>query len=297
MDRIIRLSFITEYLTLKKKTTAKELASKLNVSQKTIYRDIELLSSMEVPIYVQPGRNGGIHILESYVISEKLISDTEQLGILAALKSVEATGVSDNTLLSTKLSSVFKKETASSFNIDFSGWGKEIEKEKLDIITHSQSAWQELQFSYTNVKGEISDRRVIVTDLNFKKNAWYFKAYCLDKEENRMFKLSRAAEIKLGKVYDTEVLEIANKSNSNKMKFLDLTIRVQKNSLIRVQEDLKINKVTTIDSNIVLIETSQPEGEWLIHYLLSFGSSIEVVSPKFIRDSMIKEIGLMTKIY
>ncbi len=297
MERLIRLSFITEYLTLNKKATAEELASKLNVSKKTIYRDIELLSSMEVPIYMQPGRRGGIHILESYVISKKLINDEEQMDILSALKTVEATEISNENMLSMKLSSVFQKESIPSFNIDFSGWGKDTEKKKLDMITLSQKQRQEIQFSYTNSQGIYSKRRAIVVEVNFKKNAWYFDAYCLDKNENRTFKLSRAHEITLGKEYDSATLEMVSKLKKDKMNLLKLTIKVKKSNLVRIQEDIKVMNITDIDSDTVLIETSQPEGDWLIHYLLSFGSSIEVMSPKSIRDKIIEEVLLMKNIY
>lgn len=169
MERLIRLSFITEYLTLNKKTTAEELASKLNVSKKTIYRDIELLSSMEVPIYMQPGRHGGIHILESYVISKKLISDEEQMNILSALKIVEDTEISNESMLSMKLSSVFQKENIPSFNIDFSGWGKDAEKEKLDIITLSQKKCGKYNFSILTLKVFIQKGELLLQMLILRK--------------------------------------------------------------------------------------------------------------------------------
>lgn len=90
---------------------------------------------------------------------------------------------------------------------------------------------------------------------------------------------------------------MVSKLKKDKMTLLELTIKVKKSNLVRIQEDLKVTNMTSIDSSTVLIETSQPEGDWLIHYLLSFGSSIEVMSPKPIRDKTIKEVPLMKKIY
>uniref|UniRef100_UPI003216800F helix-turn-helix transcriptional regulator n=1 Tax=Clostridium sp. UBA5119 TaxID=1946366 RepID=UPI003216800F len=49
------------YILLDKKTvTAKELAEKFEVSSRTIYRDIETLSSAGIPVYMSKGRGGGI---------------------------------------------------------------------------------------------------------------------------------------------------------------------------------------------------------------------------------------------
>lgn len=46
--------------------TAGELAVRLSVSVRTIFRDIDALSAMGVPVYTEPGRGGGIRLLEGY---------------------------------------------------------------------------------------------------------------------------------------------------------------------------------------------------------------------------------------
>lgn len=46
--------------------TAGELAVRLNVSVRTIFRDIDALSAMGVPVYTEPGRGGGIRLVEGY---------------------------------------------------------------------------------------------------------------------------------------------------------------------------------------------------------------------------------------
>ena len=55
-----RLFRIIYYLMENGKSTASELSKKLEVSVRTIYRDIDMISSAGVPIYVTTGRNGGI---------------------------------------------------------------------------------------------------------------------------------------------------------------------------------------------------------------------------------------------
>ncbi len=46
--------------------TAGDLATRLEVSVRTIYRDLEALGSAGVPVYAEPGRGGGVRLLESY---------------------------------------------------------------------------------------------------------------------------------------------------------------------------------------------------------------------------------------
>ena len=83
-----RLFRIIYHLMENGKSTAPELAEKLEVSVRTIYRDIDIISSAGVPIYVTTGRNGGIQIADSFVLDRLLLSDKEKEDIITALKSV-----------------------------------------------------------------------------------------------------------------------------------------------------------------------------------------------------------------
>ncbi|HYZ90843.1 MAG TPA: YafY family protein [Actinomycetota bacterium] len=48
------------------RVTAGELARRLEVSERTIYRDLEALGAAGVPVYAEPGRNGGVRLVEGY---------------------------------------------------------------------------------------------------------------------------------------------------------------------------------------------------------------------------------------
>ena len=95
-----RLFKIMYYLLEKGKSTAPELAERFEVSVRTIYRDIDVISSAGVPIYVTTGRNGGIQIAEDYVIDRLFLSDEEKDEILTALKSVAIAENRENDIIS-----------------------------------------------------------------------------------------------------------------------------------------------------------------------------------------------------
>ena len=75
--KIDRLFSIVQMLVNRKSVTAKELADYFNVSVRTIYRDIEILSVNGIPIYATQGKGGGISILENYSIDKTIVSDEE----------------------------------------------------------------------------------------------------------------------------------------------------------------------------------------------------------------------------
>lgn len=67
--RASRLIELLVWLQLRGGGPATELAAELDVSVRTIYRDVEALSAAGVPIYTQVGRNGGIRIDPSYRVA------------------------------------------------------------------------------------------------------------------------------------------------------------------------------------------------------------------------------------
>ena len=73
-----RLFRILYYILEKGRVTAKELSEKFEVSIRTIYRDIDSLSSAGIPIYALQGKGGGIEIAEEFVLSKSLLSEDEK---------------------------------------------------------------------------------------------------------------------------------------------------------------------------------------------------------------------------
>jgi len=98
------------YILLDKKTiTAKELSYHFEVSQRTIYRDIDTLSAAGIPIYTNKGKGGGISLLDNFVLNKSMLSEKEQLEILSSLQSLKALNVQDVEPVLNKLAAVFGK--------------------------------------------------------------------------------------------------------------------------------------------------------------------------------------------
>lgn len=120
-----RLFEIVYILIQKRKVTAKELANKFEVSTRTIYRDIEVLSRANIPVYMEKGKQGGIGILDEYVLNKTILSEEEQNQILFALQGMlQVKGQEDKEILE-KLSVLFNKKVNDWIRIDLSNWGKE----------------------------------------------------------------------------------------------------------------------------------------------------------------------------
>ena len=124
------------YTLLNEKTvSAPALAKRLEVSVRTIYRDVEALSAAGVPIYAIPGKGGGIALMEGYTLNRSLLSDDEKSQLLLALKSVSAIGADASADLLSKLGALMGDNGGDWLSVDFARWGNhEQDSEKFDVI-------------------------------------------------------------------------------------------------------------------------------------------------------------------
>ena len=119
--QMARLFEIVQILLNEKDVTAKKLAKHFEISVRTVYRDIEALMFAGIPIYSERGKNGGIRLMEDYVMDRALISDKDQNEILYALQSLKALNYPDNNKILSKLNSIFnRKSTNKWIEVEFS---------------------------------------------------------------------------------------------------------------------------------------------------------------------------------
>ena len=171
--------------------TARQLAERFEVSERTIYRDVDVLSGAGIPVYAAKGKGGGIRLLPDYVLDKSLLNENEQEAILLGLKSLAATGGEDPAVTD-KLARLFHKAEASWIEVDFSSWGRDpAEKEAFDILKAAILTARLVHLTYYNAAGEQSERVIEPVRLHFKGGRWYLQAYCRTRQAWRTFRLSR----------------------------------------------------------------------------------------------------------
>ena len=139
--QINRLIEITVILLNKNIVTAKELAEKFQVSTRTIYRDIEVLSSSGIPVYMSKGKGGGISLLEGYSINKTILSDSDKQSLIVALKTLQSIKYPEVSSVIDKISFMFNKgELENWVEIDFSRWGSNFNEG--DKFTYIKIIWK-----------------------------------------------------------------------------------------------------------------------------------------------------------
>lgn len=294
------------YLLLERKTiTAKELANRFEVSTRTIYRDVEILSNAKIPIYATKGKGGGISLLDNFVLDKSMVSEEEQNEILFGLQSLKELKAGEGASALEKMGTLFKKKEIDWICIDFSGWGNEIkEKEQFEEIKQAILRQQVLKIEYYASDGKVSKREMEPMQLVFKDKSWYLKAYCKLKEDFRLFKMTRIRNLEvMNEKFERREMK-QNAENQNKdnrkvpnIKIVNLKLKVDASLAYRVCDEFREKNITKDRDGNFLIEVQYPEDEWVYGYLLSFGDKIEILEPSYVKEQLAVTIEKMREKY
>lgn len=85
MQRFDRILGILLFLRGKPSVSAAELARQFEVSTRTVYRDLETLSALGVPLYAERGRQGGVRLLPGYFLPPLMFTQSEAIALLLGL--------------------------------------------------------------------------------------------------------------------------------------------------------------------------------------------------------------------
>lgn len=290
-----RLFEIVYILMQKKKITAKELANRFEVSTRTIYRDIEILSRANIPIYATKGKDGGIGLLDEYVLNKTILSEEEQKQILFALQGMKKVAGQDEKDTLGKLSSLFNKKVDDWIRIDFSNWEKNaIQEKRFDMIKTAILNKKLIEFVYYNSNGEKSKRIVEPLQICFKEKSWYLISYCKLKEDYRIFKIARIKEIKIIEKHFERKLPKDKREEQYNFKDISLELEISRDMAYRVYDEFENEEITKKEDGNFIVKVTYPENDWVYGYILSFGEYVKVLAPdrakKIIKNKLEKSL-------
>lgn len=291
------------YLLLEKgNMTTADLARRLEVSTRTIRRDVDKLSSAGIPVYMTRGKGGGVQLMPSYVLSKSLLNQEEQDEILLALQALRGTGISGtNSSLSgapdtfDRLAALFQQEdTMDWLEIDFESWGSTPStKQNFDICQQGIRYRKLLQFDYfassTRVGPKnVTHRSVEPYRLLFRTNCWYLQAYCLLRDDWRLFKLSRMNNLKITNK-DFQKRQIPQDKTYQEFPLIHVKLRFSSKVAFRVLDEFPVSHTQFDSDGSLIIEDDVYDALWIPGYLLSYGGEVEILEPESWRNKIIEQ--------
>lgn len=308
--------------------SATQLAQRLEVSVRTVYRDVEALSASGVPVYAERGRHGGVALLAGYRTDVTGLSEPESraLFVLAAQGTHAALGLED--ALSSALRKVMAalpaahrpaaELTSRRILVDPDRWmaGPRTAVD-LDSL-HTAALWdRRLRIRYRH-SGETTEHQYTVDPYGLvaKAGTWYLVA-----DRRRRPQLFRADRIAAATVTEAPVqrragVELAQVWEQLRQQVEDrpaevrVTARVRRGRLDMFQRIVGRTVIGLPDGAPPASdgeEHSDPDS-WVtvqlafpvlpaVRQLLAFGTDVEVLAPEPARAELARAAAGVTELY
>ena len=202
-DRLVSILLLLE---VNRRTTARTLAKRLEVSERTIHRDMDALCSAGVPVVAERGNGGGWGLMEAYKTNLTGLNHSEIQTLFLTkpaqlLNDLGLQQASEGALIKllAALPSLARRDAESArqrIHIDTTGWRNSPENvAALPVL--QEAIWQErkLQFLYERAGCEPSERIVDPLGLVAKGSVWYLVA-AVD-GASRTYRVSRIRDARL----------------------------------------------------------------------------------------------------
>ncbi|RKR74956.1 helix-turn-helix transcriptional regulator [Frondihabitans australicus] len=200
MNRTDRLYAIVEELraVAPRPRSATWLASRFEVSARTIERDVSALQQAGTPIWAEPGRTGGYCLDAARTLPPINLTASEAAAMAVALESVAGTPFAQAALSASRKLVAAMHETDSAAARELVRRVHVIEAaEPVDpaplpsVIADALSAGRVLRIGYRDKHGTITSRDVEPAGYVTKEGQWYLVGWCRLRSAVRAFRLDR----------------------------------------------------------------------------------------------------------
>lgn len=203
MRRADRLFRIVQFLRLGRLLTAQALAEKLQVSQRTIYRDIQDLQLSGTPIVGEAGV--GYTIRRDFDLPPLMFTRSELTALVLGARLVRAWGGAENVIAATqalqRIEAVLPADLRSELDsilLYAPGFVMaQYLRERLDELHAACLKRRAITFDYEREDGERSSRSVRPLALVFWSGVWTLTSWCELRENFRTFRIDRMEQVQV----------------------------------------------------------------------------------------------------
>ncbi|GAB2571357.1 helix-turn-helix transcriptional regulator [Gracilibacillus alcaliphilus] len=290
--------------------TAKELAEKLEVSERTIYRDMEALSGTGIPVLAERGKNGGWSLLEDYRTNLTGLKESEirtlfihpSTQLLDDLGLTRTSEEARNKLIAS-LPAVYRDNAQNVWNrihVDMSTWRQRKEK-MVSFEVLKEAIWNEnkLKIVYERLDGKTNERIVKPLGLVAKGSHWYFIA-SKENDEIRNYRASRIwSAVPIEETFERpKGFNLAQYWDSSTKAFIknlpryEVSVEVSPSILTRLKFAGRFVQIIDMenkeqDSWITVRLSFETEDE-AKGYILGFADQIKVIEPIELRQNILE---------
>ena len=316
--RADRLLAILLTVQMRGKATARDLAEHLEVSERTIYRDIDALSAAGVPVYAERGPGGGIALLENYQtqltgLNENEVQALSLFSNQGALSDLGLSGPLNTALikLSAALPQVFRQSLERSrkrIYLDPNRWFS-VAEEVPYLHIFQTAVWEEKQVKLQYGRDQESVRSYALKPYGLvaKVGIWYVVGQT--GKGLRTFRISRVQSAELSETsfqrpadFDlTSYWHAWVKDYEQNLPHYPVTLRAHPEALSHLSYHTSISRDTTTNE-------PDPTGwheltitfenlEHAVGVLVNVASKVEIVAPLELRERLIRVASGILELY
>ncbi len=301
--RADRLLAVLLLLQRRKLVTISELAKRLEVSPRTVHRDLEALGAAGIPVYTQPGRGGGVGMLESYRtdLTGLSLGEAELLPLLGLGDALSAMGLRSS-LAQTEAKVLAalpdaQRERAEDMrrriHVDLDAWwhGAEV-VEQMTVLTEAAFTSRRVRVRYARPGAPAPVTRTLdPLGLVLKSGVWYLIARADGRGDPRTYRASRVVEAQLlDEHFDVpDGFDLASFWSTRAEEFQNTgaSYRVVVRALPDAARALRGERDTeATGQGWTTLELTFGHKEHALRRLLSFGPSVIVESPDELRSEL-----------
>jgi predicted DNA-binding transcriptional regulator YafY len=290
-DRLVAVLLLMQ---ARGRVTAADVAQELEISVATARRDLEALSTAGIPVYPQPGRNGGWQLVGGARTDLSGLTATEAQALFLLVgpaASIAPEAKAALRKLVRALPDTFREHAqaaAEAVVIDPARWGAHV-KERPELVRSLQDAVvrrNRVRLVYSGRGHETSERMVDPLGLVDKDDVWYLIAWT--DRGRRTFRIDRVVAAQAtDETFEppggfdlstawTEIVERMEERRSG----LTATVLMDQRHVWVMQDRLGRNcEVGGTDGDRVRLKITAPTPLMIAQDLAGWGGSIEVLDP------------------
>lgn len=303
MNRIDRLTGMILLLQGRRVITAEEISEHFEISVRTVYRDIGALGEAGVPIVAEAGV--GYSLAKGYHMPPVMFTEDEAAALIMGVEVTDQ--VADDSLRRSiggallKIRSVLPADRRDyvarlekAVNVHFgrakvSNTGCDLMPMQAAIVRRRCVA---LRYD-AGRRGELSERVVEPLGMVFYSRQWHLIAWCRLRGDFRDFRLDRVESWKaLAETFDGHesfsVEEFLNRQREDGGEMISAKIKVDRGVLERFRNQAPCSPLQeeSLDDGRVRVGVLVYALDYLVSWLLGFGTTIEVESPTELTSQM-----------
>lgn len=295
--------------------TSRQLAERLEVSERTVHRDMEALSASGVPVYAMRGADGGWALAEGYRsnLTGMKIDELQSLLVASPTALLNDLGLRENydsafLKLLSALPQTVQQDTMhvrQRLHIDGAGWHESSETFPfLPVVQDAVWLSRKLSIRYQR-EDSIVERIVCPLGLVAKRSTWYLVAQV--GEDMRTYRISRLLDAQmLDEAFTRPTdFDLAHYWAQSTVEFKSSLPRYPSRLLVKTDALPALKQ----ERYIKIASTQAAGNDWMeaeveFHTLdsacsivLHFGPHIQVVEPQELRCEIIKQAGAILRLY